>query len=34
MRYELLMKAKNDELLILDEHVNYMKLIFNIDSKK
>jgi hypothetical protein len=34
MRYGLLIKAKKDKLLVLDEPVNYMELIFFIESKK
>jgi ATPase subunit of ABC transporter with duplicated ATPase domains len=34
MRYELLIEAENDELLILNEPTNYMELISDIDSKK
>ena len=34
MRYGLLMKSKNDELFIFDEPTNYMKSIYDIDSKK
>jgi hypothetical protein len=34
MRYELFMKAENDELLMLDESTNYMEPISDIDSKK
>lgn len=33
MRYELL-ESWNDELLILDEPINYMKPISDIDSRK
>jgi hypothetical protein len=34
IRHRLLMKIKNNELLILDELAYYMELISNIDSKK
>jgi ATPase subunit of ABC transporter with duplicated ATPase domains len=34
MRYGLLIKSKNDELLIFDEPTNYLKSIYDIDSKK
>jgi hypothetical protein len=34
IRHGLLMKIKNDELLILDELAYDMELISNIDSKK
>jgi ABC-type Mn2+/Zn2+ transport system ATPase subunit len=34
MRYGLLMKAEDDELLILDEPVNYIELISDIESMK
>jgi hypothetical protein len=34
MRFEIFMKVENNKLLILDKLTNYIKPIFDIDSKK
>lgn len=34
MRYQLIVEADDDELLIHDKSINYLEEIFNIDSNK